>query len=76
MTEGAVPDESEKRRSPLESLLGLFAEIRPGEGANVILMFANVFLILTAYYVLKVVREGLTIGGIEIFGCRTLKTVQ
>lgn len=49
MTEGAVPEESEKRRSPLESLLGLFAEIRPGEGPNVILMFANVFLILTAY---------------------------
>jgi hypothetical protein len=31
-------------------------------------MFANVFLILTAYYVLKVVREGLTIGGIQPFG--------
>jgi len=57
-----------KRKSALESALGLFAEVQPGEGANVILMFANVFLILTAYYVLKVVREGLTIGGIQLFG--------
>jgi AAA family ATP:ADP antiporter len=46
----------------------LFAEVRPGEAANVILMFANIFLILTAYYVLKVVREGLMIGGVELFG--------
>ena len=56
------------RLSPLERLLGLFAEIRPGEGANTLLMFANIFLILTAYYVLKVVREGLMIGGVQLFG--------
>jgi AAA family ATP:ADP antiporter len=55
-------------RSPLEQLLGLFAEVRPGEGAGAVLMFTNIFLILTAYYVLKVVREGLTIGGVQLFG--------
>jgi AAA family ATP:ADP antiporter len=55
-------------RTLLERFLGLFAEVRPGEAANVVLMFANVFLILTAYYVLKVVREGLMIGGVELFG--------
>ena len=55
-------------RTPLERFLGLFAEVRPGEATNVVLMFANIFLILTAYYVLKVVREGLTIGGVELFG--------
>lgn len=63
----ALPHDSE-RRSALESLLGVFAEVRAGEGTNVVLMFANVFLILTAYYVLKVVREGLTIGGVQLFG--------
>ncbi len=56
------------RRSPLERALGLFAEVHAGEGANAVLMFANIFLILTAYYVLKVVREGLMIGGVELFG--------
>ena len=55
-------------RTLLERFLGLFAEVRPGEAANVVLMFANIFLILTAYYILKVVREGLMIGGVELFG--------
>jgi hypothetical protein len=57
-----------KRRNPLERFLSLFTDIQPGEGANVLLMFANIFLVLTAYYVLKVVRESLTIGGVELFG--------
>ena len=61
------PDENEPR-TPLERFLGLFAEVRPGEASNVLLMFGNIFLILTAYYVLKVVREGLMIGGVELFG--------
>jgi AAA family ATP:ADP antiporter len=56
------------RRTLLERFLSLFAEVRSGEAANVVLMFANIFLILTAYYVLKVVREGLMIGGVELFG--------
>ena len=55
-------------RSLVERLLGAFADVRAGEGANVLLMFANIFLVLSAYYVLKVVREGLTIGGVELFG--------
>ena len=57
-----------KRRGPLERLLSLFADIQPGEAGNVLLMFANIFLVLIAYYVLKVVRESLTIGGVELFG--------
>jgi AAA family ATP:ADP antiporter len=68
MTEPQAPIRSEKTKSAVESLLGLFAEVRAGEGASVVLMFANIFLILTAYYVLKVVREGLTIGGVQLFG--------
>ncbi|MEM9174727.1 MAG: hypothetical protein AAGC67_05800 [Myxococcota bacterium] len=52
----------------LDRLLSAFAEVRGGEGVSVLVLFANVFLILTAYYVLKVVREALTIGGIELFG--------
>lgn len=51
------------RRSPLEQLLGLFAEVRAGEGVVAILMLLNVFLILCSYYVLKVAREGLIISG-------------
>ncbi len=64
------PDRSDEPdgRNLVERGLSLFAEVRPGEGANVLLLFSNVFLILTAYYILKVVREALTIGGVQLFG--------
>jgi len=40
----------------------------PGEGANAVLLMLSVFLLLTAYYVLKVVREPLILsaGGAEL----------
>jgi AAA family ATP:ADP antiporter len=41
-----------------ERLLRLFTEVRPGEGATAVMMFANVFLILLAYYFIKPLREG------------------
>ena len=44
--------------SPLERFLRLFTDVRPGEGTTALLMFANVFLILCAYYFLKPLREG------------------
>lgn len=36
--------------------------MRPGEGVTAVLLSLNVFLILTAYYVLKPVREALILG--------------
>ena len=68
MTAASQSSSPPTKRSLLERSLGLFADVEPGEGVNVLLMFANIFLVLTAYYVLKVVREGLTVGGIELFG--------
>jgi AAA family ATP:ADP antiporter len=46
------------RLSPLERFLRLFTDVRPGEGSTAVLMFANVFLILCAYYFIKPLREG------------------
>jgi AAA family ATP:ADP antiporter len=51
------------RSSPVDRLLRLFTDVRGGESANVLLLTLNVFLILTAYYALKVVREALILGG-------------
>jgi len=42
----------------VERFLRLFTDIRPGEGATALLMFANVFLILCAYYFIKPLRDG------------------
>ncbi|MEA2114324.1 MAG: Npt1/Npt2 family nucleotide transporter, partial [Thermodesulfobacteriota bacterium] len=41
-----------------EKFLRIFTEVRPGEGTTALMMFANVFLILLAYYCIKPIREG------------------
>ncbi len=46
------------KRSKLERFLCIFTDVQPGEGANALLMFVNVFLILCAYYFIKPLREG------------------
>ena len=53
---------------PLDRLLGIFGDVRPGEGGTVLLMSLNVFLLLVAYYVLKTVREPLILmaGGAQL----------
>lgn len=53
----------DRPRSPLERFLGLFAEVRAGEGATVLLLALNVFLLLTTYYLIKPVREALILAG-------------
>ena len=50
----------------VERLVG--AEVRAGEWRLVLLFFANLFLLLTAYYILKVIREPLILlegGAVE-----------
>jgi len=52
--------------STTERFLRLFTEVKPGEGSTALMMFANVFLILLAYYFIKPLREGwIAISDIE-----------
>ena len=44
--------------SKLDRFLRLFTDVHAGEGFTAFLMFANVFLILCAYYFIKPLREG------------------
>ncbi len=55
-------------KNNLERFLNLFTEVKEGEGTSAILLFLNVFLILTSYYIMKPVREALILagGGAEI----------
>jgi ATP:ADP antiporter, AAA family len=55
-------------RNRLERVLAHLADVRGGEGAGVLLMALNLFLLLGAYYMLKTVREALilTQGGAEV----------
>ncbi len=51
-----------RKPSPLDRFLRLFTDVRAGEGATVVLLAVNVFLILAAYSVLKPVREALILA--------------
>ncbi|HWO02980.1 MAG TPA: Npt1/Npt2 family nucleotide transporter [Blastocatellia bacterium] len=54
--------------SALDRFLGIFGDVRAGEGTTVLLMSLNIFLLLVGYYVLKTVREPLILmaGGAEL----------
>lgn len=44
--------------SKLERFMHIFTDVKAGEGTTALMMFANVFLILCAYYFIKPLREG------------------
>jgi AAA family ATP:ADP antiporter len=52
-----------KRRGVLERVFSLFAPIHRGEGLTALLLMLNVFILLTAYYIIKPVREALILSG-------------
>lgn len=56
-------DRASFRKHPIEFVLRLFADVRAGEATTVLLLSLNVFLLLTAYYLLKVAREPLILEG-------------
>ncbi len=60
---------SPNQPSLLDRVLRPFAHVRSGEGLIALLLFACVFTILCAYYVLKTAREGLILSG-GMFGLR------
>ena len=52
-----------KGKSFLTALLSLFAPVRPNEAFTAFLLMLDLFVLLTAYYIIKPVREGLILGG-------------
>ena len=67
MSEAEGTDFGPKKGSA-ERVLSLLADVRAGEGAGVLLLALNSFLLLMSYYLLKTVREPLilTQGGAEV----------
>src|SRR5262245_59310340 len=51
------------KKGAIEQFLGLFADVRGGEGATALLLTLNIFLIMTSYYIIKPVREALILSG-------------
>jgi AAA family ATP:ADP antiporter len=54
---------AERSLSAADRFLRLFTDIRRGESGTALLLTLNVFILLTAYYVLKPVREALILSG-------------
>lgn len=52
-----------KRKTALDRVLSVFAPIHRGEELTALLLAVNVFILLTAYYIIKPVREALILGG-------------
>jgi AAA family ATP:ADP antiporter len=70
MTHEPSTDAPDRGGTPslLEKALRVITDVRPGEGVTVVLMGLNLFLVLTAYYMLKTIREALilTEGGAAV----------
>ena len=65
----AVSNADSRHRGPLDVVLGLFAEVRGGEGLTALLLMLDIFLLLASYYLLKTIREPLILsipGGAEV----------
>src|SRR5688572_20409954 len=50
------------KKGPIDLVLSLFAEVKPGEGLSALLLTLDVMLLLVAYYLLKTVREPLILA--------------
>ncbi len=66
-----------KPLSPLERALGVFTSVRADEGRTSVLLLLNIFLILTAFYFIKPVRESwLAVSVIEGFSKVEVKAIS
>ena len=50
------------KKSAVDRLLVLFSDVRAGEGFTALLLMINLFLLLTAYLIIKTVREALVLS--------------
>src|SRR5690349_2329199 len=68
MATNAMTANDGRSKGPLDRFLGIFTDVRGGEGLTALFLFLNVFVLLSSYYLLKTVREGLIIvaGGAEV----------
>lgn len=55
-------NQPEARLNWVDRFLKLFADVQAGESRTVLLLTLNIFLILTAYYIIKPVREALIVA--------------
>jgi ATP:ADP antiporter, AAA family len=67
-TAPSIGADLQPRKNPLKRLLSVICNVRPGEGPGALILTINLFTLLGAYYLLKIVRESLILaeGGAEV----------
>lgn len=71
------PDPVITKMTSIERMLNAFAPVRPREGITSLMLLLNIFLILTAYYLVKPVREGwLAVSVIQGFSSTDVKAIS
>jgi AAA family ATP:ADP antiporter len=65
MTEIEAQSSTEKKRGLAHRFLRIFSDVRPGEAATALLLLFDIFLLLTSYYIIKVVRDPLVLVSAE-----------
>jgi ATP:ADP antiporter, AAA family len=67
-TAASIGTDLQSRKSLLERLLSVVCDVGPGEGPGALILTINLFTLLGAYYLLKIVRESLILaeGGAEV----------
>ena len=58
MTADDESDAKSPQRSVVERILGIFTDVKAGEGTTALLMLSNTFILLCVYYFIKPLREG------------------
>ena len=68
MSTPAIALPANRGRSLSDRAWGLISDIRPNERATALMLAVNMFLVLSAYYILKTVREALILseGGASV----------
>jgi AAA family ATP:ADP antiporter len=56
---------TEKKWSFADRFLKIFSDVRPGEAATALILLLDIFLLLTSYYIIKVVRDPLVLVSAE-----------
>jgi AAA family ATP:ADP antiporter len=53
------------KKGLVEKFLNIFSDVRPGEAATALILLLDIFLLLTSYYIIKVVRDPLVLVSAE-----------
>ncbi len=65
MAETGPRQSQDEKRGLVSRFLKIFSDVRPGEAATMLILLFDIFLLLTSYYIIKVVRDPLVLVSAE-----------